>query len=300
MKGLISGIKRNSVHDGPGIRTTVFLKGCPLKCIWCHNPESISFSKEIGYYKNKCISCGCCEDVCPIKAVKMDGGFPKTDLSVCSHCFICTESCPSEARIAYGEYWDSADLVEKLLEDRDFYVSSGGGVTLSGGECLSQPDFAVEVARMLFSRNISVDIDTCGYVPREVFDSIIPYADLFLYDIKAMDPVIHRKCTGRDNKLILDNLKYLAERNCRIEIRYPYVPGWNDMESAAICRYLRHLPDISKVKILGYHKMAGGKYEALSMPDTLPDTQPTPADIDKVVSMFAKYNINAVNGMIND
>ena len=300
MEGLISGIKRNAVHDGPGIRTTVFLKGCPLKCVWCHNPESISFSKELGFYKNKCLSCGSCAGICPNGAVVMTGGYPKTDPGKCLRCFRCAEACPADARIAYGDRWDSRALAEKLLEDRDFFEISGGGVTISGGECLSQPDFTAELARILSEENVSVCIDTCGYAPRRALDMVIPYADLFLYDIKAADPEVHIKCTGRDNRMILDNLRYLSDRGCLIEIRYPYVPGWNDKECGSIAGFLRGMPGITKVKILGYHKMADGKYAALSMTDTLPDIQPAISDIDKAVEIFEKNGVHAVNGMTGD
>jgi len=299
MTGLISAIKRNEIHDGDGLRTTVFLKGCPLRCIWCHNPESISFRSQFGFYTEKCMGCGTCAALCPEHCITMENGKPVTDLSRCTGCLKCTEFCPTDAREAYGKVWEVEPLVEKLLQDKPFFDNSGGGVTLSGGECLAQPAFATELARTLWEKGVSVDIDTCGYVRREVLDGIIPYTDTFLYDVKAIDPAVHRRCTGRDNGIILENLRYLSECGCRIEIRYPYVPGWNDGECDAIGAFLKDLP-ITKIKVLGYHNFADGKYDALDLPNTLPDVKVLAPDVEKAVQILKGYGLNAVNGMLED
>ena len=300
MKGLISAIKRTAVHDGDGIRTTVFFKGCPLKCIWCHNPESIGFSPEIGFFPDTCIGCGECVRTCVRGAVSIADGKPVTNRALCSGCGECAVYCPGAARVRYGETWSVDRLVSKLLQDRRFYELSGGGVTLSGGECLAQSDFAAAVTEALYHEGISVDIDTCGFVRREVLERIAPYTDTFLYDIKAIDPAVHKKCTGQENGIILDNLRFLCGSGCKVEIRYPYVPGWNDQECDAIGAFLAPMAGITKVKVLGYHGYASGKYAALELPNTLPDVTVTAEDVEKPVAILRCYGLNAINGMVQD
>lgn len=279
MKGMISGIKRMEIHDGDGLRTTVFFKGCPLRCIWCHNPESLSFEKQVAFFKNKCVSCGICENKRNEKTA---------------------ESCPVNAIEVYGREYELEELVEILLQDELFFKNSGGGVTLSGGECLAQPDFAVALSKKLYDRGISVYIDTCGHVKPEALKKIIPYADKFLYDIKAIDAMVHKKCTGKDNRLILDNLKFLCDERCKIEIRYPLVIGYNDLECENIAKYLSGLRGITKVKVLQYHSFSASRYEALGMINTFPDTETTFNNVENAVSILKQYGLNAINGMKED
>ena len=279
MKGIISGIKRMESHDGDGLRTTVFFKGCPLKCIWCHNPESISFKKQVAFYRDKCVQCGICKG---------------------EHNNITAQSCPADALIPYGTEYEVNDLVDILMQDEAFFRNSGGGVTLSGGECLAQPYFAVAIAKIIKSKDISVYVDTCGFVKQESLEFIIPFTDKFLYDIKAIDSNVHKKCTGMDNKLILENLEFLSKRNCKIEIRYPYVMGYNDRECDKIGEFLSNLKGISKVKVLQYHHFAASRYQALGMANTLPDTETTYEDIESAIKILKKHGLNAVNGMIEN
>ena len=279
MKGMISGIKRMEIHDGDGLRTTVFFKGCPLQCIWCHNPESLSFEKQAAFFKSKCISCGICKNERNEKTA---------------------EECPTGAVEIYGREYGVEELVEILLRDEPFFKNSGGGVTLSGGECLAQPDFCIALAKLLHERGISVYVDTCGYVKREIFEKMIPYTDKFLYDIQAIDATVHEKCTGRQNRLILDNLKYLCNKGCKIEIRYPLVKGYNDLECENIAKFLSGLQGITKVKVLQYHSFSASRYEALGMFNTLPDTKTTSYDIEAAVNIFKSYGLHAVNGMRED
>ena len=300
MTGTISGIKRNAVHDGDGLRTTVFFKGCPLRCVWCHNPESIAFGRSLGFYPEKCLSCGSCQTVCSRQAVRMENGIPVTDRERCSGCFGCTEMCPGDARIGYGEVWEADALAEKLAQDKPFFDNSGGGVTLSGGECLSQPGFACALAGALTEKQIRVNVDTCGYTTRTVLDSILPFTDTFLYDLKAIDREVHRKCTGQDNDCILDNLRYLTDQGAKIEIRYPLVPGWNQGECGRIGAFLAGLSRKHKVKVLGYHSLADGKYRALGMTDTLPPVQATLSDVEEAVRILQGYGLHTVNGMKDD
>ena len=193
-----------------------------------------------------------------------------------------------------------AELVEILLQDEAFFKNSGGGVTLSGGECLAQPNFCIALAKLLHERDISVYVDTCGCVKRETFEKIIPYVDKFLYDIKAIDATVHERCTGKENDLILENLKYLCGEGCEIEIRYPLVMGYNDRECENIAKFLSGLQGITKVKVLQYHSFSASRYEALGMFNTLPDTQTTLYDIEAAVNIFKSYGVHAVNGMRED
>lgn len=281
MKGLISGIKRMEIHDGDGLRTTVFFKGCPLKCVWCHNPESISYKKQIAVFKNKCIECGNCANVCENDAA--------TNKANCSYCFKCAENCPGDAIVGYGKEYDAKTLVDELLIDAPFFKNGRGGVTLSGGECLSQPDFAVEVAKLLKENDISVYVDTCGYVKRDVLEGIIPFTDKFLFDIKAIDEQVHIKATSKSNTLILDNLKFLDNMGCNIEIRIPFVPEFNVQETEAIARFISTLKNTTAVKVLKYHNFAASRYEALGMENKLPTLIPTDAQLENAKAIIKSY-----------
>jgi len=276
MTGLISGIKRMEIHDGDGLRTTVFFKGCPLRCLWCHNPESISFEKQTAKFSQKCIGCGTCRGIRDESTAAL---------------------CPTEALIQYGTEYEAEALARLLAQDQPFFERSGGGVTFSGGECLAQPDFAVELARSLREKGVGVYIDTCGYVKREVLERIIPFADVFLYDLKAMDPQVHVRCTGRDNRIILENLRFLSESGCRIEIRYPLVMGYNDAECEKIGRFLTELRGIERIKVLQYHSYSASRYEALGMENTLPAVITTEDDVRNAVNLLKQMGLNAVSGV---
>ena len=296
MKGIITGIKRLAVHDGDGLRTTVFFKGCPLRCVWCHNPETYSYKKEIAFYSAKCIGCNFCVDECAYGALTKD----LYDEDKCVQCLKCTEVCPTDARSICGIEYEAEELADKILADEEFFRNGNGGVTLSGGECLSQPEFATELAKIFFDRNISVDIDTCGFVKREILEGIIPYTDVFLYDIKAIDTDVHKKCTGKDNEMILDNLRFLSESGCKIEIRYPLVMEYNDGECEEIGRFLKDLGGITKIKVLKYHSFAKSKFEAIRIKDTLPKTETTYDDVEKAVKILRSFGLNAINGIDGD
>lgn len=278
MKGMISGIKRMEIHDGDGLRTTVFFKGCPLRCIWCHNPESLSFERQIAFFSHKCVSCGMCGG-------ERDEGTAK--------------NCPVSAIESFGREYEVDELAWLLSQDAPFF-KRGGGVTLSGGECLAQPAFAVALAKMLKEMGIGVYIDTCGYATRDTFEKIIPHTEKFLYDIKACNSATHQKCTGRDNLLIWDNLRFLCDRGCNVEIRYPLVMGYNDGECEGVAKRLGELRGIDKIKVLQYHGFSASRYEALGMKNPLPNTKTTAGDIDRAVEIFKHYGLHAVNGMLDD
>ena len=297
MKGIITNVKRMAVHDGKGLRSTIFFKGCPLRCIWCHNPDTLSFKKEVAIYSHKCADCGSCINACTGGALQKNTPF---DPQKCIRCYKCVDACPADARVLYGEEWEAKDLAQKVMQDKDFFKNSGGGVTFSGGECLCQIDFALEMARIFNEEGISVDIDTCGHVPFSSFEKILPYVDEFLYDIKAIDSEVHKRCTGKDNTLILENLKKLDDMGAKIEIRHPYVPGFNDEETEKIGEFLSKLKNISKIKVLPYHSFAASKYEALGMENTLPDVKVSHRDVENAVNVLKSFGLNAVNGMDDD
>ncbi len=286
MKAIISDIKRFAVHDGDGIRTTVFFKGCPLKCVWCHNPESIDFKPQMAYYKNKCISCGECVSVCPSGAHKITQEGHIFERELCITCGKCEKVCLGEALKFYGKETTVDELLPILLEDKDFYETSGGGVTLSGGECLMQADFCAELLRMLKKEGINTAVDTCGFVSKDAIDKVLPYTDIFLYDIKAMDEDVHMKCTGQSNKLILDNITYIDSLDKSIEVRIPYVPDYNDNQMNQIAEFLKELKNVTKVRVLPYHNYAGSKYEALCMENSLPSELPDGEEIKKIEKLF--------------
>lgn len=287
MKAGIFEVKRFAVHDGDGIRTTVFFKGCPLKCVWCHNPEGIDFKPQLAYYENKCIGCGKCVQVCPANAHGMNQGH-FFEREKCLACGKCADVCLGNALTFYGKEMSVDELLPMLLEDKDFYDNSDGGITLSGGECLLQADFCRELLKQLKSCGINTAVDTCGYVSKESFDKVIPYTDTFLYDIKAIDEETHIKCTGHSNKLILDNLKYIDSYNKNIEIRIPYVPGFNDGEIEKISEFLKDINNVRRVRVLPYHNYAGSKYLALGIDNNLPEKLPSDEEIAQAQNIFLK------------
>lgn len=293
-KSLVCDIKKFAVHDGDGIRTTVFLKGCPLKCIWCHNPESIDVKPQLAYYRHKCELCGECISVCPQKAHKIQNGVHAFERNLCMGCGKCEEVCFGGALKLYGKEMTVSELMPILLEDRDFYESSGGGVTLSGGECLIHPEFCRELLRKLKKENISTAVDTCGFISKDALEKIIPYTDVFLFDVKAADEDVHKECTGQSNKVIFENLMYIDSENKDIEVRIPYVPGYNSDEMEKICDILKNIKNLTKVRVLAYHNYAGSKYDALGMLNTLPEDIPSDEEMEKVREYFISRGINVV------
>ncbi len=266
---LITNIQKYSIHDGDGIRTTVFFKGCPLKCIWCHNPETQRFEKELQYDKEKCLGCGACAKACPQKAISMVEGKPVLDRSLCSLCGKCEVYCPEGIRETIGREYSVKALVKEIMKDRMFYEQSGGGVTLSGGEVMTMSsDYIVAIAKELQKEEISLTIDTCGYVPFKKFEAILAYVDTFLYDVKVMDPELHKQYIGVDNQLILENLVKLSEAGARIYIRIPTVNEVNGNEKNMLdtIQFLKeHNITPAQVNLLTYHNTGSSKYPKLDM-----------------------------------
>lgn len=259
--GIITNIQRFSLHDGPGIRTTVFFKGCPLKCLWCHNPETWRTGQELCYRAEKCIGCGLCRLQCGPKALSEGKSGLEYEKKRCSHCFSCAEHCPSRALFVCGEEKTTAEVLEELLADRELYKSSGGGVTFSGGEATMQSGFVSELAYDLKIKGISLALDTCGYCRTEEFRQVAELMDLCLFDLKHSDSQKHKTLTGAENQQILENLYVLEEAGKRIYIRIPVIPGYNDdrenLEKTA--ELLADLRQVEEVALLGYHGLGLSK-----------------------------------------
>jgi len=297
--GTVADIIRFATHDGPGIRTTVFLKGCGLSCIWCHNPETIACGPELGYVAKKCVGCGECARVCPEGAQRMEDGRHVFDRTRCVACGECAEVCLGNALLFYGREMTPEQLLATILEDRVFYQNTGGGVTVSGGEPLLQADFCAELLGMAKNEALHTAVDTCGMVPWEAFTAVLPVTDLFLYDIKQTDPALHKRDTGGDNELILENLRRLSECGAAIEIRVPLVPGINDDDRFidAVGALLSGLGPIQAVKVLPFNPLAHSKYAALGKEDAMPQAAP-PSDeeLRRVAGRLRTFGLNALSG----
>jgi pyruvate formate lyase activating enzyme len=272
--GMVFDIKKYSINDGPGIRTTVFLKGCPLDCWWCHNPESKSLKPELMYRANRCTLCAECVDDCPLGAISVNG-VGTTDRTKCDNCGICAEICYNGARELLGREMTVAQVMKEIERDVPFFDQSGGGVTFSGGEPLMQRKFLTEMLRACRAHDIHTVVDTSGFATWEVLDGIRGDVNLFLYDLKSMDDERHKQYTGVSNKLILENLEKLSAVGAKCAVRIPLIPGVNDdaenlHESG---KFLARLTNIISVELMGYHEIARGKYEALGMAYRLPETK---------------------------
>lgn len=262
-KGIVFDIQRFSIHDGSGIRTLVFLKGCDLRCQWCSNPESQRFKPDLFFQPEKCISCQACIEVCPQKAIVIKKSQIFFHRELCKNCGKCTEVCYAEARIMKGKEMFVDEVLKEIIKDNAFYTRSQGGVTLGGGEPLLQADFAVSILKECKKRGLNTAIETAGHVPWENIEKVITYTDLFLYDVKQMDPKIHKQYTGVDNKLILSNLEKLT-KEAMIIVRTPVIPGFNDTETDIndIAQYVTKL-DIKELNLLPYHSYGKNKYNLL-------------------------------------
>ena len=266
MKGMIFDIKKFAVHDGPGIRTTVFFKGCPLRCLWCHNPEGISVAPEIMVFPDRCLKgCRDCLSACPRQALNKRRGTIVLDRSRCDGCGACAGVCPSEALQATGREMSVSEVMAELARDAPFYRESGGGATFSGGEPLQQPAFLREILSACRDEKIPAAVDTSGHAPFSAFEDVLPLVDLFLFDLKIVDDACHRRLTGVSNRLLLENLQRLSRAGAPLAVRVPLVPGSNDairdLEQAA--DFCAALPGRHPVHILPYHRGYAGKLKRL-------------------------------------
>ena len=277
--GLLFDIRRYSVHDGPGIRTTVFFKGCPLSCWWCHNPEGRSPKPNLILFKDRCLGCGDCLAVCPQGAIVRDDGAIRTLPSVCRACGTCVETCPSDARQLAGRWMTVSAVVKEIEKDVAFYDESGGGATLSGGEPLAQPHFVDALLEACVGRRIHTVVDTCGLVDKNVLLCLSEKVDLFLYDLKLLDPVKHQKYAGVSNDSILGNLEALARTKKPIVVRFPVIPGINDgaEDIRLMAAFLSDL-GLLRIDLLPYHRIGLEKYRRLGMQNRLEGLEPPSAD----------------------
>lgn len=281
MDGKIFDIQRFSIYDGPGIRTNVFFKGCNLRCLWCHNPESQSAKNQLLFYQNKCVGCGKCAEICN-----------KTFTDECTACGKCAEVCAHDARKISGRKISADEVVAEVIKDIEFYKTSGGGVTLSGGEPLLQPEFAAEILKKCKEHGIHTAIETAADVPWKSLEAVLPYLDLVLCDIKAVDEQNHIRCTGVSNKRILENADKLKESSVEVVFRTPVVPSYNEDEIEDIAKFCSPCA----YEILAYHSTGCGKYTALNKHYELENVEsPTKEFMENLAKKTnAKYNYTGI------
>ncbi len=279
MTGILTAIQRFSLHDGPGIRSTVFFKGCNLRCAWCHNPETLSRGPQILWYRAKCVGCGACAAVCSRHAVGEDGrmAFSRDG---CTACGRCAEMCFSGALEKCGHEATVQNVLDEVLQDWEYYEASGGGVTLSGGEVLLQPEFALALLEALRAEGCRTAVETNLNADFSVLASLLPYLDLVLCDVKLLDPEAHRRWTGAGNGRILENLRRLSGSGAPFAVRTPVIPGVNDNEAeiGAIAELVGGLPGLIFYELLNFNPLGGTKYDALDLENPFRDAKPLPEE----------------------
>jgi len=294
-KGKIFNIQRFSIHDGPGIRTIVFMKGCPLRCLWCSNPESQKLNDEIVYLKSSCRKCKNCELVCKRKAIAVEENRVAINRKICNNCGECIQVCPNRALKKIGEEYTVEEVINEIEKDRAFYVRSGGGVTFSGGEPFFQPSFLLSLLRKCHLNGFHTCVETSGYQQWEIIRELLGEIDLVLYDIKEIDTQKHIKFTGVDNKLITENAKKIANYGVPLVIRIPIIPNLN-VDSDSISRFgqfIKELKNIKGIVLVPYHKYGVSKYESLGRNYSLKDIDPPSKEcLKKIKESLESYNLN--------
>jgi pyruvate formate lyase activating enzyme len=296
VSGIIFDIKRYAINDGPGIRTAVFFKGCPLSCWWCHNPEGQSLQPQLMIRQNRCKKTAACLEVCPQQAIRWEAG-PVTLWEKCDQCGKCAEVCYAGAREMVGYQTTPEALLREIERDVPFYDQSGGGVTFTGGEPLMQAEFLQQVLLSCKRKGIHTALDTSGHASWEKLESVLPLVDLFLYDVKLIDEAQHRQYTSVSNRLILANLRKLSASRVHLVIRFPLIPGINDddanLESTA--QFLASLPSLDGVELMPYHDIGAAKFQALGMSYKLFATRsPTKEKVRLAEDLFIKYHLPVI------
>ena len=291
---LIANIQGYSIHDGPGIRTVVFLKGCPLRCRWCANPENLLDRVRVGFLANLCQHCARCAKVCPQGAILPDAD-RRIDREKCDECAKCVEACFYGALVRYGKGMTAEEVFDQVRRDKIFYDSSGGGVTVSGGEPLTHADFVAELFALCRGEGIHTCVETCGCVPQAAFEKVLSLTDTFYFDLKLMDSGKHREYTGQGNDQILSNARFLAEKGADILFRQPLIPGVNSPEEnvKATAAFIRSLgrEDLA-LQLIPYHRMGTSKYAALDIPYTLEDMKPMAAEeVEAVRALYESFGV---------
>lgn len=268
-EGIIFNIQRFSLHDGPGVRTTVFLKGCPLDCLWCHNPESKSPRLQLAFSEKLCVGCGKCEQVCEHHVHSHDEKGKKIDFDACIACEKCVQACPTAALEIMGKRISVEEVVEEVVRDIPFYGTSGGGVTISGGDPAMQPEFAVAILKGAKEHQIHTALETAGHASWSVYEKMLPFLDMVLFDSKQMDDEKHRAYVGQSNGRIHENLRRFCEADKKVEVvvRTPVIPGYNDQPEnfRALAAFLHTMERVPRVEVLPYNPLAGSKHPRLGM-----------------------------------
>ena len=291
--GIVFNIQKFCIHDGDGIRTCVFLKGCPLRCIWCHNPESFDKSPALSFSKEKCSSCGRCVESCSARTI--ENGALKFDRDNCIKCGLCVKACLNDANEIIGTEMTTEEALAEIMKDKIFYDTSGGGLTVSGGEPSYQPDFVLELLALAKEKGVSLAVETCGIGSREFYEKCADLGVTFLFDIKCINPARHKELTGSDNAHIMANLKYLMSRAADIILRLPLIPDCNDSEDdiSGLCKFLEENSGRYRyAEIMPYHTLGIGKAEKLGTASKYIHSSATDNEISRWISLFNSHSID--------
>jgi pyruvate formate lyase activating enzyme len=295
IKRLVLSITRMTIHNGPGIRTLILFKGCPLHCLWCSTPEAQKDEAEIAFHPDRCNHCKQCVLVCPANAINLTGETVSINRTVCVNCGQCVRVCYTEAIKLLGQEMTIEELLTEIKKDAVIYKHSHGGVTISGGEPLLNPKFTQGLLRVLKKESISAGVDTCGHVPWADIEKVLPYVDFFLWDIKHMDSEEHRKFTGVSNNLILSNVLSVSKRNIPLYIRVPVIPGYNDSEEniKAICEFVRGLTSVVSIDLLPLHHLGKARYNSLNLTYPIADIPLIPDNVlHNIKRLVESYQLN--------